>query len=149
MGNVVVKIETMSTEGKSSFPSDVNFWTNLLDNYTNEFQEVVIQCWNEEEHAINELSSRAASTTNEGLIKIFYINLNEENRVFLRNHSVDPNGGLKWFTMFFNVNGDERLEVSHYGSEIILYKADEEIAKQFISIFSSSITTHYYDENAD
>ncbi|WP_391202794.1 hypothetical protein [Psychrobacillus sp. L4] len=149
MGNVVVTIETMSTEEKSSFPSNVSFWTNLWDNYTNEFQEVVIQCWKEEEHAISELSSRAASTTNEGLIKIFSINLNEENRVFLRNYSIDPKGGLKWFTMFFNINGDERLEVSHYGSEIILYKADEEKAKQFISIFSSSITTHYYDENAD
>lgn len=149
MGNVVVTIDTMSTEDKSSFPSNISFWTDLWDNYTNEFQEVIIQCWKEETEAIHELSAKAASTINEGLIKILTINLSDENRAYFRNHSEDPKGGLKWFTMFFNIDGDERLEVGHYGSEIILYKTDEEKAKKFISIFPSSITTHFYDENAD
>ncbi|WP_391116542.1 hypothetical protein [Psychrobacillus sp. L3] len=149
MGNVVVTIETMSSEKKSSFPSNVSFWTDLWDNYTNEFQEVIIQCWKEEEEVVNELQPKAASSRSEGLIKVLTINLNEENCTYLRDHSIDTKGGLKWFAMFFNIEGDERLEVSHYGSEIILYKTDEERAKEFISIFPSSITTHYYDENAD
>ena len=68
---------------------------------------------------------------------------------YFRNNSIDPKGGLKWFMMFFNKDGDERLEIGHYGSEIILYKVDEEEAEKFISLFTSSATTHFYDENAD
>ena len=68
---------------------------------------------------------------------------------YFRNNSIDPKGGLKWFTMFFNKDGDERLEIGHYGSEIILYKVDEEEAEKFISLFTSSAITHFYDENAD
>ena len=31
--------------------------------------------------------------------------------------------------------GDEVLEIGHYGSEIILYKVDEEEAEKFSSLF--------------
>ena len=111
--------------------------------------EVVIHCWKEELAAIEELSARAISVMDEGLMKVLTINLNEDNRLFLRSHSIDVNGGLKWLAMFFHIDGDERLEISHYGSEIILYKVDEEEAKNFISIFSPSVITHYYDDYAD
>lgn len=149
MGNIVVSIETTSTNDKSSFATNTSFWTDLWDNYTSEFQEVVIHCWKEELAAIEELSARAISVMDEGLMKVLTINLNEDNRLFLRSHTIDVNGGLKWFAMFFYVDGDERLEISHYGSEIILYKVDEEEAKNFISIFSPSVITHYYDDYSD
>lgn len=149
LGNVIVKTESMSVDGKSSFASDTSFWTNLWDLYTNKIDDVIIQSWKEEVEVIDELKPRAMSTINEGLIKVLTVNLNEENRTFFRNNSIDPKGGLKWFKMFLNEAGDERLEIGHYGSEIILYKVDEEEAEKFISIFTSSTTTSFYDENAN
>lgn len=149
LGNVIVTTESMSIDGKSSFASDTSFWTNLWDLYTNEIDDVIIQSWKEEVAVIDELKPRSTSSINEGLVKVITINLNEENRTFFRNNSIDPKGGLKWFKMFFNKAGDERLEIGHYGSEIILYKVDEEEAEKFISIFASSASTSFYDENAD
>lgn len=139
----------MSIEGKSSFALDTSFWEDLWDNYTTTFQDVVIHCWKEEEEIIEELRPKAISILNEGLVKVITVNLNEENHTYFRNNSIDPKGGLKWFMMFFNKDGDERLEIGHYGSEVILYKVDEENAEKFISLFNSSATTHFYDENAD
>ena len=57
VGNVVVTTEAMSVEGKSSFPIDTSFWEDLWDQYTNEFQEVVIHCWLEELEVLEELNS--------------------------------------------------------------------------------------------
>ncbi|MEI4769200.1 hypothetical protein WAX74_06030 [Psychrobacillus sp. FJAT-51614] len=149
MGNIVITGETISTNEKSSFAMNTSFWIDLWDKYTNEFHEVVIHCWKEELDVIEELSPRAVSVMDEGLIKVLTINLNEENRLFFRNSSIDLKGGLKWFKMFFHVDGDERLEIGHYGSEIILYKVNEEVANNFVSIFSPSVITHYYDDYAD
>lgn len=149
MGNVTVTTESMSIEGKSSFATDTSFWTNLWDNYTNTFLDVVIHCWKEEEKVIDELRPKAVSSINEGLVKIMKVNLNEENWSYFRNNSIDPKGGLKWFRMFFNKDGDERLEIGHYGAEIILYKVDEEAAENFVTLFTPSAITHFYNENAD
>ncbi|TQR14058.1 hypothetical protein FG382_10525 [Psychrobacillus lasiicapitis] len=139
----------MSIEGKSSFALDTSFWEDLWDNYTTTFHDVVIHCWKEEEEIIEELRPKAISILNEGLVKVMTVNLNEENHTYFRNNSIDPKGGLKWFMMFFNKDGDERLEIGHYGSEVILYKVDEVNAEKFVSLFNSSATTHFYDENAD
>lgn len=147
MGNIVITLESMSTNEKSSFPSNTDYWSNLWDNYTNDYPEVVIHCWEEETDAIEELSARAVSVLNEGLMKIITVNLNEDNRLFFRNYSSDPKGGLKWFMMFFHIDGEERLEIGRYGSEIILYKVDEEEAEVFSAIFLPSAATSNFSED--
>ncbi|MFJ8066151.1 hypothetical protein ACIQYS_16110 [Psychrobacillus sp. NPDC096426] len=149
MGNVIVTTESMSIDGKSSFASDTSFWTDLWDLYTDEIDDVIIQSWKEEVEVIDELRPKAVSSINEGLVKVMTINLNEENRTYFRNNSIDPKGGLKWFKMFLNTAGDERLEIGHYGAEIILYKVNEEEAEKFISLFATSAVTSFYDENED
>lgn len=149
MGNVTVTTESMSIDGKSSFATDTSFWTNLWDNYTNAFLDVVIHCWKEEEEVIDELRPKAISSINEGLVKIMTVNLNEENWAYFRNNSIDPKGGLKWFRMYLNKDGDERLEIGHYGAEIILYKVDKEEAENFVTLFTPSAITYFYNENAD
>ncbi|WP_144514001.1 hypothetical protein [Bacillus sp. FJAT-22090] len=149
LGSAVVTIEAMSTDSKSSFATDTSYWTELWDTYTRDFPEVIIHCWAEEQEAIEELSKRAVSVMNEGLVKVITVNLSEENRNFFRNHSIDPRGGLKWFTMFFNLNGDERLEIGHYGSEIIFDDVDEEDATKFISLFPASSNIHFSEDEED
>lgn len=149
MGNVVVTTEAMSVEGKSSFPVDTSFWEDLWDQYTNEFEEVVIHCWMEELDILEELNSRAVSVQTEGLMKVFTINLTDENRLYFRNYSVDPKGGLKWFTMFFQQDGVEQMEVGHYGSEIILYKVNKEEAEKFVEIFPKIADSEYHATNGD
>lgn len=147
MGNIVVTLESMSTNEKSSFPSNTSYWVNFWDNYTNDYPEVVIHCWEEETDVIEELSTKAVSVLTEGLMKIITVNLNEENRLFFRNYSIDPKGGLKWFMMFFHIDGEERLEIGRYGSEIILYKVDQEEAEAFSAIFLPSAATSNYSED--
>lgn len=148
MGHVLVSLETTSTDEKTGFPVDLSFWGNLWDCYVVEFQEVIIHCWDEEKAAIEELSVKASNIKDEGLIQIFTLTLTEENRVFLRDNSIDSKGGLKWFTMFFHEEGDEVIEIGHYGSEIILYKVNEEEADKFSSLFPQTSTIEYYEEHS-
>ena len=54
---------------------------------------------------------------------------------FLRNQSIDPNGGLKWFTLFFYKEDIQMLEIAQYGSEIVLYGVDEKEAQNFKRCF--------------
>ena len=71
----------------------------------------------------------------EGLVKVFTVTLNEENCTFLRNQSIDPNGGLKWFTLFFYKEDVQMLEIAQYGSEIVLYGVDEKEAEELQTLF--------------
>lgn len=149
MGHVFVQLQTISTNRKTGFAEDVSHWFTLWDLYTVNMDEVIIHCWEEEKKFIEELSPKAAFIKNEGLITIFTLNLTEENRSFLREHSVDQNGGLKWFTMFFQKDGEQRLVVSHYGSENVLYQADKEEAERFVSLFSSEVSATYDGDDID
>ncbi|WP_313894484.1 hypothetical protein [Psychrobacillus sp.] len=146
MGQVAIHLPAISSDSKTAFAEDTSYWLNMWEDYINVFQSVVIHCWNEETEAITELDSIAEFTIKEGLITLFTISLTEGNRAFLKEHSVDPRGGLKWFTLFFQVNGEERLEVGHYGSEIVVYKVDEEQAEKFIALFPESSSSHYYED---
>jgi hypothetical protein len=146
VGQLVIKVESMSLEEKAVFPTDLSFWEDLWDQYTNEYSEVVIHCWAEEEEVVNELSEKSFEALNEGLMKVFTVNLNDENRLFFRNYSQDPIGGLKWFTMFFNTNGEEQLEIGQYGAEIIFSNVDEEKAEEIKAIFPISTEMEYHDD---
>lgn len=146
MGQVTIQLPTISSDSKSSFSQDISYWSNLWNGYIHEFQDVIIHCWNEETEVIAKLDSIADHTQKEGLITLFTLSLTEENRTFLKEHSVDPRGGLKWFTLFFQVNGEERLEVGHYGSEIVLYRVDEEQAEKFIALFLKTVSSHFYGD---
>jgi|GEM_PF-5305440 len=146
MGNITVTIESSSVDGKSSCPVDTSFWKNIWEQYTTEFTELIIHCWMEEQEVVDELGARAVNVINEGLMKVFTINLSEDNRLFFCNYSIDPKGGLKWFKMFFHVNGDERLEIGHYGSEITLYNVDKEKATEFSALFPRSSISNFHDD---
>lgn len=146
LGQLVIQVESMSLEEKTLFPIDLSFWEDLWDQYTTQYSEVVIHCWAEEEDAVNELSEKSFEVMNEGLMKVITVNLNDENRLFFRNYSIDPVGGLKWFTMFFNAEGEEELEIGHYGSEIIFSNVDEEKAEEIKGIFPISTDMEYHDD---
>lgn len=146
MGQVTIQLPTISSSSKSSFSEDISYWSNLWNRYIHEFQDVIIHCWNEETEVIAKLDSIADLTQKEGLITLFTLSLTEDNRTFLKEHSVDPRGGLKWFTLFFQVDGEERLEVGHYGSEIVLYRVDEEQAEKFIAIFPETVSSQFYED---
>lgn len=146
MGQLVIHVEAMSLAEKESFPTDLSFWEDLWDQYTTKYSEVVIHCWSEEEQVVNELIEKSFEAMNEGLMKVFTVNLNEENRLYFRNYSMDPKGGLKWFTMFFQENGEEQLEIGHYGSEIIFSNVTEENAEEIKAIFPISTDMEYHDD---
>lgn len=146
MGQVAIHLSAISSDSKTAFAEDTSYWLSIWKDYINEFQSVVIHCWNEETEAIAELDSIAEYTTKEGLITLFTISLTEDNRAFFKEHSVDPRGGLKWFTLFFQVDGEERLEVGHYGSEIVVYNVDEAQAEKFIALFPETASSHYYED---
>ena len=95
MKHVRIHLETTHTENKSSVPIDTSYWEQLWDTYTSDFASVEIHSWLEEREQLEELSKIAANSIEQGLVKAFTITLNEENCNYLRNHSLDSNGGLK------------------------------------------------------
>ncbi len=73
--------------------------------------------------------------------------MNEENRNYLRNHSIDSNGGLKWFKLFCSKEDIQMLEISQYGSEIDLYGVDETEAEEFHTLFPENSKAEYFKEH--
>ena len=51
--------------------------------------------------------------------------------------------------MFFQEDGVEQMEIGHYGSEIILYKVNEEEAEKFVEIFPKITDSEYHETNGD
>lgn len=146
MGQVTIQLPTISSDSKVGFSEDISYWLNLWDNYINEFQNVVIHCWNEETEAIEELNQITDISVKEGLITSFTLSLTEDTRTFLREHSADANGGLKWFTLFFQIDNENRLVIGHYGSEIVFFFVNKEHAEKFMSLFPETVSSQFYDD---
>jgi hypothetical protein len=147
MKHVRILLETTHTEKKSSVPIDTNYWEKLWDTYTSDFASVEIHSWLEETEQLAELSKIAANSSEQGLVKSFTITLNEENCNYLRNHSMDSNGGLKWFTIFFYKEDIQMLEIGQYGSEIVLYGVDKKEAAEFETLFPENANAEYFKEH--
>lgn len=142
-----VRLETTSTSEKTVFPKSTSYWQELWDTYTTDFVSVEIHCWKEETNHIDELVLIASQNEDQNLVLSFLITLNEENRNFLRNHSVDSNGGLKWFSLFFYKEATQMLEIGRYGSEIALYGVTEEEGEHFKKIFPEDAEFEYFKEH--
>ena len=147
MKHIRILMETTHTQNRSSVPKDVSYWEELWDTYTSDFASVEIHCWQEELHHIEELTKKAAHIVDQGLVKVFTVTLNEENCSFLRNHSKDDNGGLKWFTLFFYKDDIQMLEIAQYGSEIVLYGVDKKEAAKFEELFPNVKQSEYFKEH--
>jgi hypothetical protein len=144
MGQIKVTVESMSIEGKEMYPVDTSFWEDLWDHFTNDLEEVVIHCLNEEMDPCEEVNQIAYQTINEYMHNELTVMLNEENRLFLRNSSVDPVvGGLKWNRMLFYKDGKVYLEINHYGSEVIFYQAEEDMIEQVEFILPTTTEVEY------
>ena len=147
MKHVRVQLETAHTEKKTSVPVDTSYWITLWDTYTSDFSSVEIQCWQEETEKIEELIKLSAQSIDQGLVKSITITLNEENSTYLRNNSIDSNGGLKWFTVFFYKEAVQILEIAQYGSLIDFYGVNEEEAAEFQKIFPENAESEYFKEH--
>ncbi len=147
MKHIRINLETTQTNHKSSVPLDVSYWEKLWDTYTTDFASIEIHCWKEENVHIQELSPIAAQLEDQGLVKSFTITLNNENRNYLRNHSIDENGGLKWFTVFFYKEGIQIIEIGQYGSEIAYFGIDKNEAEEFQRLFAQVKHAEYFEEH--
>jgi hypothetical protein len=147
MKHVRILLETIQKEKKSSVPIDTSYWEKLWDTYTKDFASVEIHSWLEESEQIEELSKISANSVVQGLGKVFTVTLNEENCTFLRNQSIDSNGGLKWFTLFFYKEDIQMLEIAQYGSEIVLYGVNEKEAAEFQTLFPENANAEYFKEH--
>jgi hypothetical protein len=147
MKHVRILLETIQKEKKSSVPIDTSYWEKLWDTYTKDFASVEIHSWLEESEQIEELSKISANSVVQGLVKVFTVTLNEENCTFLRNQSIDSNGGLKWFTLFFYKEDIQMLEIAQYGSEIVLYGVNEKEAAEFQTLFPENANAEYFKEH--
>lgn len=147
MKHMRVRLETTSNKEKPVFPKSTSYWQELWDTYTTEFVSVEIHCWKEEENQIDELVPIASRNEDQNLVLSFLITLNEDNRNFLRNHSIDSKGGLKWFSLFFYKEATQMLEVGRYGSEIALYGVTEEEGEIFKEIFPEDAEAEYFKEH--
>jgi hypothetical protein len=147
MKHVRIHLETTHTEKKSSVPVDTSYWETLWDTYTSDFASVEIHCWQEETEQLHELTNLSAQSIDQGLVKSFTITLNEVNRTYLRNHAIDSNGGIKWFTLFFYKEDIQMMEIAQYGSEIVLYGVDKNEAAEFHTLFPENADAEYFKEH--
>lgn len=147
MKHVRIHLETTHTEKKTSVPVDISYWRTLWDTYISDFSSVEIHCWQEETEKIGELTKLSAQSIDQGLVKSITITLNEDNCNYLRNHSIDSNGGLKWFTLFFYKEDIQILEIAQYGSEIDLYGVNKDEAAEFQNRFPENADAEYFKEH--
>lgn len=149
MRHIRIQLTTAKTTAKTkvSVPLGMTYWSKLWDGYTSEYSSVEIHCWKEEMSYIKELTPLAAYSNEQGLIRSFTITLNETNKAFLRGQSFDPEGGLKWFALFFYKNDVQMLEVAQYGSEIALYGIDKSEAEEFLKLFPNTAHSEYFEEH--
>jgi len=147
MKHVRIHLATTRTERRAGVPQGMTFWQELWDTYTVQFASVEIHCWKEETEQISELTPLAAHSKSEGLILSFTITLNETNRAYLRGQSFNPEGGLKWFTLYFYKEGIQMLEINQYGAEIVLYGIDEKEAAEFQKLFPNTAQVEYFKEH--
>lgn len=147
MKHIRVHLSTTKTDKKIAVPQSIAYWHELWDTYTMNFVSVEIHCWKEETEQIKELTQLAAFSTVNGLIMIFTITLDETNRAYLRGQSIDPEGGLKWFTLFFYKQSIQMLEIAQYGSEIVLYGVNKNEANEFKKLFPKTAQTEYFKEH--
>lgn len=147
MKHMRVRLKTISNGEKTFFPKSTTYWQELWDTYTKDFVSVEIHCWKEETDHIDELVPLASRTEDQSLVLSLLLTLNEKNRNFLRNNSIDSNGGLKWFSLFFYKEETQMLEVGRYGSEIALYGISEEEGEIFKNIFPENAEFEYFKEH--
>jgi hypothetical protein len=145
--HITVRLETGSSKHKTSFPTTTSYWQELWDTYTPNFVSVEIHCWKEEPKHAQELEKIASQIEDQNLIIAYTVTLNEENRAYLRDHSTDENGGLKWFTLIFYKETTQILEIGQYGSEISLYGIDKSEAEDFKSLFPENAESEYFKEH--
>ncbi len=144
MGQIIVKTEAMSIEGKELYPVDTSFWEDLWDHFTSDLEEVVIHCLNEETEPMEELNQISYQTMNGYMHNELTITLTEDNRLYLRNSSIDlVVGGLKWNKMIFYKDGKVYLEINHYGSEITFYFVEKDMLEQVNFIFPITTEVEY------
>ena len=147
MKHIRIHLATMKSDRKVAVPQGILYWKELWDTYTTDFASVEILCWKEETQQIKELTPLAAHIKKQGLIILFTITLDETKRAYLRGESIDPEGGLKWFTLHFYKNDIQMLEIIYYGSEIVLYGVDKKEAEEFKKLFPDNVKAEYFKEH--
>lgn len=147
MKHIRIKLPTSKNDTKIAVPQGMRYWNELWDTYTEDFTSVEIHCWTVETERLGELKPLAAYSKVQGLIMTFTITLDERNWSYLRGQSIDPEGGLKWFTLYFYKNGIQMLEIAQYGSEIVLYGVDKKEADEFVKLFPDNTSSEYFKEH--
>jgi hypothetical protein len=145
MKHVRIHLSTTKADEKIVVPQCMKNWQELWDTYT--VVSVEIQCWKEEIEQIKELTPLASFSSENGLVITFTITLDDANRAYLREQSIDPEGGLKWFKLFFYKKGIQMLEIAQYGSEIVLYGEDKNEAAEFEKLFHKTAQAEYFKEH--
>lgn len=148
MKHIHIHLNTAKTEdSRVAVPRSMVYWHELWDQYTVDFVSVEIHCWKEEKEKIDELMPLASFYAEQGLIMSITLSLDESNRAYLRNHSIDPEGGLKWFSLYFYKENIQMLEIAQYGTEIVLYGVTKDEADDFAKIFPDIDKAEYFKEH--
>lgn len=133
MGYFRAKID-LRQNPKDSF----SYWEPLWEQKTTSYKEVFIQCWNEETKYMADILPHALKVRREGLVHYFRVELNEANRQYLKQHSIEGKK-LKWFLIrFIEEDGSEGIEIRDYGAEVIFNQLTPEELESVSELFQVS-----------
>ena len=72
MKHITVRLETKSSNHKTSFPITTSYWHELWDTYTTDFVSVEIHCWKEEPKHTQELEKIASQIEDQNFLTNFF-----------------------------------------------------------------------------
>jgi|GEM_PF-1394742 len=115
--------------GRNELPyaSDYSFWIPLISRYLAASDTIRIDCWIDEEYAINRVLPYARQVDQESnpYMKIFWLDKTPEVIDDIILNPFDDEPKIAWFSIFLEKDGVVFFSSSHYGLELSASDVDE------------------------
>lgn len=126
-------------------PADgYGYWLPLMKNYLDICNGVEINCWNEEQKAINEikLEFQHFMVDVKELETYFRGELTEQVKRFFLENYLDEYGRIKWFTILLKKNDKHYFNSEHWGTEFHAWEVEGKDVQFIKSVMPQEISFH-------
>lgn len=134
------------TKRGTIIPANYDFWEPLISYFIKKCTHFRIDCWNDEEVAIN--SAKVFGETLETDItnmKVFVGEITEEFIFELMYNPFDEEGKIKWFSIFLMDRDKFVFSSEHYGSEFAAEGLTEDEIEYIRSIIPEDFHFHVFE----
>ncbi|WP_235832653.1 hypothetical protein [Acetivibrio mesophilus] len=125
---------------------EFDFWRILVEYFLEEADCIRIDCWNEEESIIDEISplSNGIDKESNERMTIFTFLVNEKNVEHIIYNAFDEKRRLKWFSLFLQRDGEIFFSSEHYGKEFSITGITKDELKWVKGVVPRNFIFHTY-----